>query len=268
MQKEGIDLKKILDQVITLSRDVGSYIRKESVKVSSGDIKEKELNSLVSYVDITAERMLTEKLIHLIPDCGFITEEKTKEQSTKAYTWIIDPLDGTTNYLFSIPHYCISIALQYNNRTVLGLVYDCAKEECFHAIDGQGAFLDAQKLQIQINDKLAQSIFVTGFPYKNNYETKAYLEIIEHWLQSSRGVRRLGSAALDLCYVASGRVSCYYESFLNIWDLAAGALIAKESGAVVSDFSGSSSFLEKGEIIACNPGIYEEVTVKIQEKLS
>ena len=257
-----------MKQLLPLGDLVGEYMRNEIDKVLRSQIEEKDINSLVSYVDKTSEEMIVEALSKLIPEAGFITEEKTIQTEEKDIMWIVDPLDGTTNYLFGIPHYSTSIALKVNGEIVLGLVRDNAKQDAFHAIKGQGAYLNDHRLQVSHNLDMANSIFVTGFPYANNYNPDAYLNIIQHWLKNSRGVRRLGSAALDLAYVAAGRVSCYYEGFLNIWDIAAGALIAKEAGAIVSDFEGAQGHLESCKIIACHPMIYPEVLDVIKTNLS
>ena len=254
-----LEYQKIMDQITPLGEKVGEYMRNEIDKVLRSQIEEKELNSLVSYVDKTSEEMIVEKLSQILPEAGFITEEKTVNQEIRDIMWIIDPLDGTTNYLFGIPHYSTSIALQVNGEIVLGMVRDNAKQECFTAIKGQGAYLDGRQLNISPGLKMVDSIFVTGFPYSNEYDPMVYLKIIQHWLKHSRGLRRLGSAALDLSYVAAGRVSCYYEGFLNIWDIAAGALIASEARAIVSDFNGEQNHLDSCKIVACNPSIYPEV---------
>lgn len=263
-----LEYQKIMDQLTPLAEKVGEYMRNEIDKVLRSQIEEKELNSLVSYVDKASEEMIVERLSQIIPEAGFITEEKTVSQASKKIMWIIDPLDGTTNYLFGIPHYSTSIALQVEGEIVLGLVRDNAKQECFTAIKGHGAHLNGSTLRVSSKLTMADSLFVTGFPYSNEYETERYLEVIQHWLNNSRGVRRFGSAALDLCYVAAGRVSCYYEGFLNIWDIAAGALIAEEAGAIVSDFIGEQSHLESCKIVACNSSIYSKVIETLKANLS
>ncbi len=261
------DLLEIKNQLISITKDVGEYINNEQKKLSSNDIEEKEKNSLVSYVDKTAEQMLVASLQKLIPEAGFITEEKMVSQEKKDIQWIIDPLDGTTNYIFGLPHYSTSIALSINDEIVLGVVNDCAKQECFHAIKNEGAYLDDRKLVITKRPEMSNALFVTGFPYTNDYNSTKYLAIINELLKQSRGVRRYGSAALDLCYVAADRFTCYYEGFLNIWDIAAGALIVSEAGGIMRDLKGREKFLELGEVIAANPSIYDEVQKIISDKL-
>jgi len=264
---ESNELKQLSEEVQNIAKEVGVFIQAEVDKVQRSDIQEKVENSLVSYVDKEAEEKLVQKLKPLISDVGFITEEDTVEQQSKSIIWIIDPLDGTTNYLFGIPHYSTSIALRVNDDIQLGVITDIAKNECFHAVRGEGAFRNDKKLSLNYPLDLKESIFVTGFPYRNDYDPRGYFQIIEHWIKNSRGVRRLGSAALDLCYVACGRVSCYYESFLNIWDIAAGVLIVEEAGGRLSDFSGLERHLQSGQIVASHPMIFEEIIDVIKREL-
>lgn len=260
------ELKELSIEVQALAKTVGAFILEEVDKVQSSDIEEKVMNSLVSYVDKQAEEKLVEGLSKLITDSGFITEEDTVKQEQKEKVWIVDPLDGTTNFLFGIPHYSTSIALQYKGEIVLGVVTDIPKNDIFHAIKNEGSFLNEKRLQLTGDLKIKDSIFVTGFPYRNDYEPDRLFKIIDHWLKNSRGIRRLGSAALDLCYVAAGRISAYYEGYLNIWDLAAGALIAQEAGGIVSDYNGQATFLEDGQIMASHPAIYNEALAVLKEK--
>lgn len=242
-----------------LCQQVGNFQLSEINKVSTNNIETKELNSLVSYVDQESEKMIVKKLQSLIPECGFITEEGVVENTEKEYTWIIDPLDGTTNYLHKIPHYSISIALKHNDDMVIGMVHDPSMNECFYAIKDQGAYLNGQLLTLDIRTDLSQALIVTGFPYRNNYDVESKFKALRYWLMNTRGIRRLGSAALDLVYIASGRLDVYYEGTLNIWDMAAGVLIAEEAGAKVTDLDGSSNHLDSGNVVATNKGLYQQV---------
>ena len=263
-----LDYNGIIEELKYITRDVGEYMRKEIDYVKKDQIEEKELNSLVSYVDKTAEEMLVKELQRLVPEAGFITEENTIATEDKEMMWILDPLDGTTNYLFGIPHYSTSIALSVQGEVKLGMVRDNAKKECFYAIEGQGAYKDVRLLNLTTDLKMNNAIFVTGFPYRNTFDSEGYFKVLDYCLRNSRGVRRLGSAALDLCYVASGRISCYYESFLNIWDIAAGQLIVKEAGGKVSDFKGDNSHLNSGQIVAANCGIYDEILKVLKNNIA
>jgi myo-inositol-1(or 4)-monophosphatase len=257
----------ILVAALEVIRSTSTFIKEQLHQVSAIDIEEKELNSLVSYVDKEAEQMLVLGLGKLISGCGFITEEDTIDQKNRAYTWIIDPLDGTTNFLNQVPHFAISVALQHNNETILGVVKEVNSEEEWTALQGKGAFLNGE--MIKVNTKPFHEILVaTGFPYSNDNDYDAFFKILKHWLTHTRGMRRMGSAALDLCYVACGRFGAYYESTLNAWDVAAGALITKEAGGIVSDYAGGDNYLYGGEIIAANPEVYSEVLNTIQSNLT
>lgn len=262
-----MDLERVLQESLVVIRNTSEFIKSQVDQVSSDDIEEKELNSLVSYVDKQAETQLVDGLGPIIPLAGFITEEDTIDQTGKEYTWIIDPLDGTTNFLNQLPHFAISVALQKNNETILGIVKEVNSEEEWTAIKGKGAY--SNNNSIRVNQKPFHEVLVaTGFPYSNDFDYPAYFNILKNWLTQTRGVRRLGSAALDLCYVASGKYGAYYESTLNPWDVAAGALIVQEAGGVVSDYSGTNNYLSGGEIIAASGEIYTKVLQVIQSNLS
>lgn len=255
---------QLLEEVLAVIRFTSKFIKSQVDQVSIDDIEEKELNSLVSYVDKKAEKLLVEGLDLLLPECGFITEEDTIDHTDKDYTWIIDPLDGTTNFLNKVPHFAISVALQKNKETILGVVKEVNSDEEWTALKGKGAYLNEKK--IEVSTKPFHEILVaTGFPYSNDHDYDAFLSILKHWLTHTRGLRRLGSAALDLCYVACGRYGAYYETTLNAWDVAAGALIAKEAGGIVSDFSKGNDYLFGGEILAASPKVYEAVLKIIQD---
>ena len=261
-----IDLDRLLEEALQIIRTTSKFIKAEVDQVSSGDIEEKELNSLVSYVDKEAERQLVLGLRALIPEAGFITEEDTIDQTGREYTWIIDPLDGTTNFLHQVPHFAISVALQKNNQTIIGIVKEVNSGEEWTAIKNKGAHLNGKA--INVSQKTFNSILVaTGFPYSNTHDYDAYFNILKHWLTETRGMRRLGSAALDLCYVACGRYGAYYETTLNAWDVAAGALIVQEAGGKVSDFSTGQDYLFGGEILASSPIVYDKVLQIIQSIL-
>jgi myo-inositol-1(or 4)-monophosphatase len=258
------DVQKILEPTRKAVADAASYIKLEVGKVSETDIEEKELNSLVSYVDKTAEDMLVKSLGSILPEAGFITEEETEDIKDKKFTWIIDPLDGTTNYLHQIPHFSVSVALSDEKGVIMGLVHEVMRDEQFYAVKGGGAYMNGHSIHVSKKSGLDQVLVATGFPYNNDYDVDASFNRLKSFLLKSRGMRRMGSAALDLSYVAIGRLGAYYEGSLNAWDLAAGALIVQEAGGKVSDYHGKDSFLEKGEIVATAPQFYEDVMKILQ----
>jgi len=261
-----MELKKLCDDVRTLARQVGEFIRTERKTFSISAIEYKGNNDLVSYVDKTAEQKLVENLSKLLPESGFITEENTSSIKEKPISWIIDPLDGTTNFIHGIPCYCISIALMKDNEIILGVIYDINLDECFYAYQDGGAFLNGIAISVSETSLLKTSLIATGFPYSNYSRLKEYMEVFHHLLYNTHGLRRLGSAAVDLAYVACGRFEGFYEYGLNSWDVAAGALIVKEAGGKVTDFTGGNKFVFGREIIASNRKVFGELQRLIEEK--
>ncbi len=249
------ELEIICHQSCEVVKNVGTFLKQELGKVTTEAIETKSLNSLVSYVDKTAEKQLVKGLGALVPDATFLTEEETVEQKDGVFRWIIDPLDGTTNFLHQLPFFSISVALQHHQKTILGIVLEVNRDECFYAWEGGGAFLNNKKINVSNSKTLAESLIATGFPYYDYDRIKPYFKTLDIFMNSTRGIRRFGSAALDLVYVACGRFDGFYEYSLNAWDVAGGAFIVEEAGGKVMDFSGGSNYLFGKEIIAVNPNI-------------
>jgi myo-inositol-1(or 4)-monophosphatase len=245
-----MDLSKVLHEAITLMREVGTFIAKERVVFDRSSVESKGRNDMVSYVDKTAEELLIKGLEEIIPDCGFITEERMAEQREGEYTWIIDPLDGTTNFIHDLPIYAISVALMKNSQLVLGLVFEINRQEMFTAVKGEGAFLNSSPIYISTAHNMLESLVATGFPVKDFDQLDAYLAVIREIVQHSHGIRRGGSAAVDLAYVACGRYDAFFEYNLNPWDVAAGILLIQEAGGTVTDFSGGNNMLFGKQILA------------------
>ncbi len=257
---------ELIKKVIPIIEKVGVFIREHAGKVALDDIEHKTLNNMVSYVDKTAEKMLVENLRPIIPEAGFLTEEETVSNEEKEWTWIIDPLDGTTNFLHGIPMFSISVALLHNNEIQYGWVYDIMHSDMFYAQLNTGAFLNGNPIRISGQEDFGQALMVTGFPYESPEKIKKYMEVFFELMMNTRGVRRMGSAALDLVYVACGRFDGYYEFGLNAWDVAAGSLILKEAGGKVSDFKNGNDFVFGREIVATNGKIHERLLEIIKEK--
>ena len=245
-----MDLDKITGEAVLLIREVGSYIRSEAEKFDYNVVEEKGLNDLVSYVDKTAEQQLVDGLSKILPEAGFITEEGTAGHTSEMFRWIVDPLDGTTNFTHGLPIYAISVALMDGNELVSGVVYEINKDEMFHAFKNGGAFLNGEQIEVSKRAKLSESLLATGFPYYNFEQMESYLKILNEFMQTTHGLRRMGSAAVDLAYVACGRFEGFFEYNLNSWDVAAGCLIIKEAGGRVEDFQGGDNFIFGKEIIA------------------
>ena len=174
-------------------------------------------------------------------------------------------MDGTTNFLQQIPHFAVSIALRVAGQLQIGVVYDVMREQCFHAVKGNGAFCDHSAISVSNSKSLDEFIIATGFPYSNSLNFKALLNILEYWMRNARGIRRFGSAALDLCFVAVGRLDCYYESTLNVWDVAAGILIVEEAGGKLSDYQGGNNFGKGAEVVASNGHMHDEIIEAIKK---
>lgn len=258
-----MNLDIITKQVVACATEVGEFIRTERKSFSYHKVEIKGLNDLVSYVDKTSEKLLVEKLEVIFPTAGFIVEENTKTDR-KEYNWIVDPLDGTTNFIHGIPCYAISIALEFKGEIIIGVVYEVAQNECFYAYKGGGAFLNGIKISVSNRNKLSDSLIATGFPIYNFSRLDDYINILTYLMKNTHGVRRIGAAAADLCYLACGRVDAFFEYNLNSWDVAAGALIVKEAGGTVCDFKLQENWLFGKEIIATNNHIKESFEKLIQ----
>jgi len=256
-----MDLRNIEKEVIASCTRVAEFIRKEGAAFDLSRIEMKSVfNNLVSYVDKEAEKMLVSDLQKAFPPAGFITEEGTIEQSNhQEYNWVIDPLDGTTNFLHGLHIYAISVALVKNKKPILGVVLHIGKSECFHAIEGGKAYCNGQVIKVSAISSLSQSLLATGFPYHHLDKRDVYLDIIKDFLAKSHGIRRLGSAAIDLVYVACGRLEGFFEYNLNPWDVAAGAFIVQQAGGKVTDFQNGNNYLSGGEMCASNSAIHPEM---------
>ncbi len=246
-----IDLLSVERDVVALCLEVGAFIQKESERFTPEAIEQKEgFNNLVSYVDKQAEIKLVERLQQLIPQAGFITEEGTISKKSEEYNWIIDPLDGTTNFIHRVPVYAISVGLSYKDEMVLGVIHDVTRNECYHASKGRQAQCNDAAINVSKVKTLNESLFATGFPYYYFDKRDAYLEIIKDFLTKTHGIRRLGSAAIDLAYVSCGRLEGFFEYNLNSWDVAAGTFLVQQAGGIVTDFKGGNNFVFGGELCA------------------
>lgn len=257
-------ITKLLPQVIALAKSTGEFIRTERQNFSSEKIEVKGLNDLVSYVDKTSEKKIVEVLNSIFPEAGFIVEENTRSDK-KEFNWIVDPLDGTTNFIHGIPCYAISIALEHEGEVLLGVVYEVSREECFYALKGSGAFLNEKPISVSKVTELSNSLIATGFPVYNFGRIEPFFKTLEYFLRHTHGVRRIGAAAVDLCYLACGRADAFFEYNLNPWDVAAGALIVLEAGGTITDFEGKQNWLFGKEIMASNKKIQEAFSLIINE---
>ncbi len=257
MQPETLNLEFLCCQVCDLARTAGRMIKRDIYKISKKDLEIKGRHNYVTYVDRMSEAFLVKELSAVLPEAGFIAEEGTKAKIGGRFQWVIDPLDGTTNYIHALPVYSVSIALMDEEEVILGVVYEVNQEECFYAWKEGLAFLNGESIQCSDTRILDDSLLATGFPYADPGYMEHNLRLLGYLLQNTRGLRRFGSAAVDLAYVACGRFDAFYEYGLNPWDVAAGSLIVSQAGGRVSDFREGSNFIHGREIIVSNPHIYD-----------
>ncbi len=259
-----MDIISLVNEVISVCKDTGKYIQAQAQTFQYSKVEFKGLNDMVSYVDKTAEEQLVSGLSALLPDAGFLTEEHTILTDKKEYTWIIDPLDGTTNFIHGLPIYAISIGLEFNNEIILGVVYEINKDEMFSATKNGGAFLNGQKISCTNTNDLKDTLVATGFPYYNFELLPQYMNLFSSLMQKTHGLRRLGSAAVDLAYVACGRFDAYFEYNLNAWDVAGGAILVKEAGGECIDFKGANDYIHGRSIIVGNEKLCKQILTEAQ----
>lgn len=255
-----MDLAQITKEACLIAKEAGKYLLQESKHFSSSAIEHKGKNDLVSYVDRQSESIIIKGLQKILPGSNILAEESGQLNSNSEFTWIIDPLDGTTNFVHGIPLFAVCIALKYHSEIVVGIIYEPNLNECFYAWKGSGAWLNERQIQVSQTNSLSNSLVATGFPYAEFNKLPAYMNFITYTVQNTRGMRRLGSAAVDLAYVACGRIEVFFEYGLKPWDVAAGSIIVQEAGGIVTDFSKNNNYLFGQEIIASNSKMYIEFT--------
>ena len=247
-----------LNIAIKAARRAGDIINRSSERLDLLTVRHKSLNDLVSEVDKAAEDSIIHTLNESFPDHAILAEESGKSGNSD-YLWIIDPLDGTTNFLHGLPIYCVSIALKHKNSMLVAVIYDPTRNDLFVAAKGEGAYLNERRIRVSRRDKLIDGLIGTGFPFKMFDHNAAYLSMLRDIMKSSAGVRRPGAAALDLASVAAGRLDGFWEIGLSAWDMAAGSLLIKEAGGLIGDLEGESNYLENGRIVAANPKIFNQL---------
>jgi len=253
-----MDLENLCIQVQSLAIETGTFIFNEQKHFSSQNIEAKGKHNFVTYIDKTAEEKLVSGLKILLPEAGFIAEEETSTLRGERYNWIIDPLDGTTNFIHGLPPYAVSIALMDKDEIILGIIYEITFRECFYAWKDSIAYLNGRQISVSKTNKVNDSLIATGFPYTNFERIDEFMYSVKYFMEHSHGLRRMGSAATDMAYVACGRFDAFYEYGLNPWDVAAAVLIIRQAGGRVCDFHGGDHYLFGKEIITTNTGIYDE----------
>lgn len=260
-----MDLKNICHQAIEIIRTTGSYISGEMENFDNKRVESKGAHDFVSFVDKTAEAKLIKQLSELLPEAGFIAEEQTVEQTDTVLKWIIDPLDGTTNFIHGLMPHAISVALMEKDEIVLGIVYEISRKEAFYSWKGDKAYLNGKEIRVTEAKKVKDALLATGFPYYDYGRLPQFMKTLEFFMQNSHGLRRLGSAATDLVYVACGRFDAFYEYGLSPWDVAASAFIVQQAGGKVCDFAGENNYIFGKEIIASNSNIFDELKGNIKD---
>ncbi len=255
----------MLNIAIKAARRAGSIINRAALDRTKLEIRSKQLNDFVTQVDRSAEAAIIDIIRQAYPDHAILGEESGAMDGKKAeYRWIIDPLDGTMNYIHGLPQYCVSIGLQHRGAMDQGVIYDPAKNELFTASKGRGAFLDDRRIRVTKCANLKDALVGTGFPYKEMPRLDLYCKQLKEIMRSASGVRRTGSAALDLAYVAAGRLDAFWELGLSPWDVAAGALMIQEAGGLVGDLSGDAGYLEGSEIAAATPKVFPQLLAALK----
>ncbi len=257
----------MLNFAVKAARRAGAIINRASDNLDALTVRHKSLNDLVSEVDRAAEDAIIDSLKSVYPDHAILAEESGASGDSE-YVWIIDPLDGTTNFLHGFPVYAVSIALAHNGRIQHGVVYDPVHNDLYTASKGSGAFLNDRRLRVSKRDKLIDCLIGTGFPFRVSAEIDAYTAMFKDLTTKTAGIRRPGAAALDLASVAAGRLDGFWEIGLSPWDMAAGALLISEAGGLVGDLEGESNHMESGCIMAGNPKIFAQLLQAIKPHLT
>ena len=253
-------LHPMLNVAIKAARAAGAIINRASMDLDILKINTKAPNDFVTEVDQMAEEIIVQTLLEAYPDHAILAEESGRGGAKDSeYVWIIDPLDGTTNFIHGFPVYCVSIALAHRGVVQQAVVYDPTRDDLFYATKGRGAFVNNRRLRVSKRTRMSDALVGTGFPFRRGDNPKRYLKMFEEVMAEVAGVRRPGAAALDLCYVAAGYYDAFFETGLQPWDVAAGSLIITEAGGLIGNFTGESDFLYQREVVAGSPKIYGQM---------
>jgi myo-inositol-1(or 4)-monophosphatase len=255
------NLHPMLNVAVKAARAAGAIINRAALDVESVRISQKQVNDFVTEVDHASEQVVIETLLTAYPSHGIWAEESGKTHGAKDsdFVWIIDPLDGTTNFIHGFPTYCVSIALAVKGKVEQAVIYDPSRNDLFTATKGRGAYMNERRIRVSKRTELKQCLISTGFPFRPGDNFNNYLRMMAEVMQRTAGLRRPGAAALDLAYVAAGFTDGFFELGLSPWDVAAGSLLVTEAGGLIGNFSGDSDFLEQKECVAGNPRIYGQL---------
>jgi myo-inositol-1(or 4)-monophosphatase len=260
-----MNLEELTTAVCQIARRAGEYIATERERFQEKSVERKHAHDYVSYVDKGSEKLIVEALQRLLPEAGFVTEEGTvkddgrrKKDDGSDFIWVVDPLDGTTNFIHRFPPYCVSIALCQGHEILLGVVYEVTTGECYYAWQGGGAYMDGQRISVS-SHPLDEALLCLQLPYNSDAYRPVIHTLIDRFYGHAASVRMMGSAAMALCYVAAGRLDGYVEKYIGRWDYMAGALIVQEAGGRVTDFEGQADFTQGNSVVASNGLIHEHL---------
>ena len=262
-----VSLHPMLNVAVKAARAAGSIINRASLDVEAVRVSQKQSNDFVTEVDHAAEQVIINTLLSAYPQHSILAEESGCERGNQGsdYVWIIDPLDGTTNFIHGFPVYCVSIALQVRGRMEQAVIYDPSRNDLFTATRGRGAFLNDRRIRVSKRVRMADCLIATGFPFRPEQDYEQFMQMLMDMMRNTAGVRRPGSAALDLAYVAAGFSDGFFETRLQPWDVAAGSLLVQEAGGLVGNFTGEADFLHTGECLAASPKIYGLMVQMLQK---
>lgn len=254
-----MDLDILIEEVKALAVEAGRFLRTERMNFTSDKIEQKASHDYVSYVDKASEKMIVKRLHELLPEAGFIAEEGSGSLEQQEYVWLVDPLDGTTNFIHDHAPYCVSIALRNREELLLGVVYECVRDELYWAHKYSPAYLNGKEIQVSGQSVLDQSFIELGFPYKAESFRPFMLKVVEDLYGHVGGLRLIGAAAAELCYIAAGRFEARIEGLIGPWDIAAGGFILQRAGGMITTFSGDPNCWDAKEVFASNGHIHQEL---------
>lgn len=254
-----LELEYLCTEVQRIAKKAGAFLEEERRKFDRTRVEEKSAHNYVSYVDKTSEKQLIEELSVLLPEAGFIAEEGSGSLTDENYCWVIDPLDGTSNYIHNMAPYAVSIALRDKNELLLGVVYEVCRKECYYAWKGSKAYLDGQEIRVSDVAELDKAFIALGFPYDSDRYRPVAMHLVDGLYGFAGGTRLLGSAASEICYIAAGRFEARIEAYLGPWDVAAAGLILMQAGGMLTDFAGGNTWTDARQVVASNKKMHETV---------
>lgn len=261
-----LDLQRITEEVRKIALEAGTFLREECLAFDHSRVEKKHAHDYVSYVDKESERRIVKQLHELLPEAGFIAEEGSGSLESEEYCWLVDPLDGTTNFIHNNAPYCVSIALRNRQELLVGVVYEVCRNELFWTYQGALSYLNNQRIQVSDVSDLFEAFIALGLPY-NSEAYRPMAEKLQHVLYGQvGGIRIQGAAAVELCYVAAGRFDARIEAYLGSWDIAAGALILMNAGGRVTDFEGGNNFYSGYQVLATNGRLHEKLQDIVKNK--